>query len=499
MPRLLDILSGIGNTLDVPGSMVRDALGGENPFDQLAAPWRANNRLSGRDLARRYGMASQEDTWGNLAGGIGIELATDPLNFVPGLGLVKRALQGSKIAKATKAVDQANSLSQAMRLKGWMPEEVAQATKIRSQGNPAAPWEVFDPKSGEVVDRFADEIDAVRATSGSQWDYAKTPVGPTRLYHETAAPPFGSHEFLPDPGTNNWLGKGTYFTKQPGEAAGAYSKWDKSKTILPKDPEEAKRIAEALAGKGTGAPRTMMSYVDARNPYTFEEPASIGDIRVIAGSRSPVMQKPPTDVAWKPVGDDLVAKHGNREYMIAKDVAEDGTVEYTVLSEPLQWNGKNKPRAMHGGAETLEEANRIAKWAMNPSSERRELAQALRLLRSQGEPVTKGDVWALLRDSRVSSDETSDVIRNAGYDALQHEAGTGTRLQERMYDIGRKAPDIDEHSELVAFSPSQIYEPFIAPALKPRPEQLKPIPKSLMAALAGYQAGVIPARGRKQE
>jgi hypothetical protein len=49
------------------------------------------------------------------------------MNIIPGLGLMKRAFQGAKIAKATQAVDQANTLSQALRAKGWMPEEVAQA------------------------------------------------------------------------------------------------------------------------------------------------------------------------------------------------------------------------------------------------------------------------------------------------------------------------------------------------------------------------------------
>lgn len=60
-------------------------------------------------------------------------------------------------------------------------------------------------------------------------------------------------------------------------------------------------------------------------------------------------------------------------------------------------------------------------------------------------------------------------------------------------------PTLDAHSETLVFDPSQIYEPFIAPALRARPDQLKKIPRSLKAAFAAYQAGVAPSRGRSQE
>jgi hypothetical protein len=113
--------------------------------------------------------------------------------------------------------------------------------------------------------------------------------------------------------------------------------------------------------------------------------------------------------------------------------------------------------------------------------------------------LSKGDVWALLQSQGKSPDEITDILRDAGYDAIMHEPGTGTRIQERMYKLGRKAPDIDEHSELVAFSPSQIYQPFIAPALKARPDQLKKIPKSLKSALGIYEGGASTSRGRGRQ
>jgi len=124
MSILLDILSGIGNTLDVPGSMVRDTLGGENPFDQLMAPWSDKNRLYGYEVNRRIGntlrrlVGAQEV--GNevrpggigLAGGVLTELATDPMSWL-GVGALSKAFRGgSAAAKAGQAV--ASPMRQAM-------------------------------------------------------------------------------------------------------------------------------------------------------------------------------------------------------------------------------------------------------------------------------------------------------------------------------------------------------------------------------------------------
>ena len=80
-------LAKFGNVLDLPGSSVRDvamtATGGgwHNPLDQWL-PWNwttAEGRATGRDLGRHWGMMGKKDTWGNLGGGIGLEIAMDPL------------------------------------------------------------------------------------------------------------------------------------------------------------------------------------------------------------------------------------------------------------------------------------------------------------------------------------------------------------------------------------------------------------------------------------
>lgn len=78
----LGTLGAVGNILDLPGSMVRDTLAFENPLDQLLTPTRGDNRTSGRGLARKYGMASNRDTWGNAIGGFATEVLLDPLTYM---------------------------------------------------------------------------------------------------------------------------------------------------------------------------------------------------------------------------------------------------------------------------------------------------------------------------------------------------------------------------------------------------------------------------------
>lgn len=82
----LGSLAKFGNVLDVPGSSMREVAstltggGWHNPFDQWL-PWnwtKSTGRVSGRDLGRQWGLMGKQDTWGNLFGGIGLEMALDP-------------------------------------------------------------------------------------------------------------------------------------------------------------------------------------------------------------------------------------------------------------------------------------------------------------------------------------------------------------------------------------------------------------------------------------
>ena len=78
-------LGAIGNALDLPGSMVRDALSMKNPVDQLLTPFSAKNRTTGRDLARNMGFLAPNapDTFTNFwTVEMPVTIATDPLSYL---------------------------------------------------------------------------------------------------------------------------------------------------------------------------------------------------------------------------------------------------------------------------------------------------------------------------------------------------------------------------------------------------------------------------------
>lgn len=74
-------LARVGHLLDTPGSMSRDVLTLHNPFDNLLHPTTDENRITGRDMLRQWGLVGQEDTTPNWWLGLGAELATDPFSW----------------------------------------------------------------------------------------------------------------------------------------------------------------------------------------------------------------------------------------------------------------------------------------------------------------------------------------------------------------------------------------------------------------------------------
>lgn len=79
-------LAMVGNVLDIPGSMVRDTLAGENPFDQLA-PWNwtsGENRVGGKELLQRYGLIGRRSGWTGTLAGFAADIALDPTTYLTG-------------------------------------------------------------------------------------------------------------------------------------------------------------------------------------------------------------------------------------------------------------------------------------------------------------------------------------------------------------------------------------------------------------------------------
>jgi hypothetical protein len=72
-------LAMAGDVLDTPGAWVRGLLAGD-PFSE--------ERISGRDLNRMYGLAGRKDTWLNFFGGLATEIITDPLAYLNPLAIL---------------------------------------------------------------------------------------------------------------------------------------------------------------------------------------------------------------------------------------------------------------------------------------------------------------------------------------------------------------------------------------------------------------------------
>ena len=127
----LGALSAFGNVLDLPGSSIRDTIGGENPFDQWL-PWnwtRSENRLTGREALHRTGLATKNDPdeW-ELAdlGGFGAEVAMDPLTYLTfgTFPLIGKGVGG--LGKLGRAASKAHLLDDAADV----------ATRVARKGKP---------------------------------------------------------------------------------------------------------------------------------------------------------------------------------------------------------------------------------------------------------------------------------------------------------------------------------------------------------------------------
>lgn len=91
-------IASLGWLLDAPGSFVRGALAGK-PLSFLGS---SDDRVTGRELLRQYGLVGDKDTWGNFGGGLAAEVLLDPLTY-GSLGLSAVLGQGARSAAGRAA------------------------------------------------------------------------------------------------------------------------------------------------------------------------------------------------------------------------------------------------------------------------------------------------------------------------------------------------------------------------------------------------------------
>lgn len=77
-------LATAGWLLDTPGALVRGVLAGK----PLSAFGSSDERVTGRELLRQYGMIGDKDTWGNFGGGLAAEMLLDPLTYLNPLAIL---------------------------------------------------------------------------------------------------------------------------------------------------------------------------------------------------------------------------------------------------------------------------------------------------------------------------------------------------------------------------------------------------------------------------
>jgi hypothetical protein len=155
-------MSGVGNAMDLPGSVVRDILAGRNPIDQIATPFSDQNRTTGRQLARDYGMAGSQDNWGNYLGGMAAEMAFDPLSYV-GVGMLGKA--GKAMSRNPLDNLAADGMSQAGRYAGNVQNALTHRNYMATHNPPTNSYlDMLDDAVGPapVDDAMFNDIPFVR-------------------------------------------------------------------------------------------------------------------------------------------------------------------------------------------------------------------------------------------------------------------------------------------------------------------------------------------------
>ena len=102
-------LSKLANVIDIPDSMFRDVLVGENPFDQILSPTTDENRNTGRDVLEKWGALDRNQEGfdiGDVAG-FGLELLS-PTSMLTG-GATALSKSG-KLLKTAGLADNATLL-----------------------------------------------------------------------------------------------------------------------------------------------------------------------------------------------------------------------------------------------------------------------------------------------------------------------------------------------------------------------------------------------------
>lgn len=385
---LLDSLGYLGETLDKPGAAVRGLLAGRPdqllnlvPFSDTMGLTDPSQRTYGRDLLEKAGVldANQEGfDWGDVAG-FGVDLATDPLNWV-GLGMAGRTAKTAGAARAS------NATREAMLAQRAMPEEISALTR--------------------AIDEAGNPLRTYHGTRYSFGDYDLAKMSPDSLY-----------------------GPGIYTTANP-EVASTYAA-KISDAELPAD-----NLRRALGDAEQRMSRYMDDFTKASNPLARENAKASVELY---GQQAAALRK------------QLAAAEKS-----LPPVSPNVRMHYIDARNPFDADA-----LLGGGALSDLDA-----------------AAGVNLFGSQDVSFAPGSFAFKMLEQQLGGPKAAyEALRKAGYDSITHMGG------------GLQGGGDIMHQVWIATDPSQVYAPYIAPALRDVP-RVSPI----LAALAGQNLGVLGGR-----
>ena len=250
-------LATAGYLLDTPGALVRGVLAG----DPLSVFGSSEDRVTGRELLRQYGMVGEDDNWGNFSGGLAAEIFLDPLTYATGgLSLLGKGA-ASQAGKAARA---------AGLLRNDALDSVARVNPLRQQaGLQAYADAIPTPRVREYLRRETPQglIDALPA--GAQADALQSLQRQMKRFGVTDMDaPLGVLENVRIPGTN--IG----FEIQGGAFGDALAQgMDRLGDITKRAPVigTATRTAAALFDPAVGDLATVRSDLDLTNELQLEK------------------------------------------------------------------------------------------------------------------------------------------------------------------------------------------------------------------------------------
>lgn len=461
MSALLDALGYLGQTLDKPGASVRGLLAGRPgqlanlvPFSDTFGLTDPSQRTSGRDLLEAYGAVGQNQEGLDLGdvAGFGAELATDPLNWLGAAGLARTGM-AAKSAKAN------NVLRDALLAKGAMPEEIAGLTKVVDEaGNPIRTYHgtgrVFDAYNIDKMDPGSLYGPGIYTTVNPEVasEYAVNKAGPIDYFVTPGREQDALAFIKQDPVVYAGWAKGLTDQQALERAAAAYGE-----KLYSGEADSLPEVARELFGFAPTKPNVRMQYMDVRNPFDIDAAHEVAAL------------PPPLNKKGFNAREALLASK-DANYMALNDQLASHQANVGDL-----WDSIRDAQARGYS----EQAQRLQVKALQAEIRRKEIEATLRRMEEEAAPppgwTQTGD--QIFQTLAGSGDKAAafNKIKEAGYDALTHVGGNRTGTVP--------------HHVWIATDPSQIYAPFLAPAQKDVPRM-----SPLLAALGGYQAGVLPGR-----